>query len=142
MVNFYDIETLKSAFTITLVNRDTKEVKQFVIHQDKNDLTEMCNYILSLKGMIGFNVIGFDYPVIHYILLNYKKWTNLSNKEIIDLIYAKAQEIIEAQNSFDKSAKWRVQVKPSEILIPQLDLFRIWHFDNKARMTIAAARRW
>jgi len=48
-------------------------------------------------------------------------------------IYNEAQRIIEEQNKKDFNTI--VAIKQSEVLIPQLDLFKIWHFNNKARST-------
>ena len=131
----YDIETLKSAFTYVGIDKDTKEVVKFIIHKDKNQLKELVDHILSLKGMIGFNTVGFDYPIIHMILKDHGDWLDFSNEEIIDIIYRKAQQIIEVQNDPNKLAKYAIQIKPKDYIIPQLDLFKIHHFDNKARMT-------
>lgn len=129
----YDIETLASVFTYTAYNIDTKEIVKFVIHSSRNDIIEMVEHILSCNGMVGFNNLSFDYPVIHYILLNWKKWLeNLkSNEEIIALIYKKVQDIINGQieNKFGSI------IRTKEVLVPQLDLFRMWHFNNKARST-------
>ncbi len=134
-VDVYDIETLKSAFTYVGIDRDTGIVSKFIIHKDLNDIKSLVNHIRSLKGMIGFNVIGFDYPIIHMILKDYNNWSSLTNQEIIDIIYNKAQQIISVQNDTNKLAKYSVQIKPKDYIIPQLDLFKIHHFDNKARMT-------
>lgn len=134
-VEVYDIETLASGFTYVGIDKDTKKVSKFIIHKDKNQLEELVDHILSLKGMIGFNSVGFDYPIIHMILKNNIILKDLNAQEVVDVIYAKAQEIIEKQNSTDKLAKYSVQVRPKDYIIKQLDLFKIHHFDNKARMT-------
>ncbi len=131
----YDIETLASGFTYVGIDKDTKQVKKFIIHKDLNQLVELTEHIMSLKGMIGFNTVGFDYPIIHMILKNSISWRDLKPQEIVDKIYAKAQEIIEKQNDPNKLAKFSVQIRPEDYIVPQLDVFKIHHFDNKARMT-------
>lgn len=127
----YDIETLASCYTYTDIDINTSEIKQFVIHKDKNELSEMVAHLKSLDGMIGFNNIGFDYPVIHDILTSYNDWLDLTNQEIIDVIYRKAQYVISEQNKPYASST----IRDKDVIIKQLDLFRIWHFNNKARMT-------
>jgi len=122
----YDIETLKNCFTYTAINRNTKEVIKFVIWGKINNLPELLLHLSECKGQIGFNNINFDYPVIHYIIKERDKLINYTADKIAKLIYKKAQSVIEQEYS---------AVKDKEVLIPQLDLFRIWHFDNKARMT-------
>lgn len=122
----YDIETLSNCFTYTAMQRETKEVIQFTIWKDTNELIPMVKHLASVRGLIGFNNQSFDYPVLHYILTEYKTWLELSGDEITSLIYKEAQEVI-----FDE---WS-GVKDIYVKIPQLDLFRIWHYNNKARMT-------
>lgn len=119
----YDIETLLNCFTYTDINIDTNEVTQFVIHESRNDIDYFLMYMGGLRGMIGFNNISFDYPVIHAIL-KAKAWT-------AEDIYAKAQEII----STPDDRRFDVQIPEWEYLIPQLDLYKINHFDNNAKRT-------
>ncbi len=130
----YDIETLASCFTYTAYNVDTQEVVQYVIHKNRNDLLQLINHLKACKGHIGFNNLSFDYPIIHYLLLRYDilldDILNFRNQEIVTYIYEKSQEIINTLNSGGYTA-----IKPKECYIPQLDLFRIWHYNNKARMT-------
>ena len=130
----YDIETLKSCFTYTAINIDTNETVQYVLHIDRDDLDELMNHLLLCKGQIGFNNINFDYPIIHYLMLNYKKWQyTLDTNQIIKLLYNKAQDIITQQSS--KNFTTIVAIPNKEVKIPQLDLFKLWHFNNKARST-------
>lgn len=139
----YDIETLASCFTYTALNIKTLEVKQFVIHKDKDEHLELIDHLeQEVKGMIGFNNVNFDYPVLHELLIQFPNWIREANinfihdtspKEIIDMLYQKAQDIIINQNSNDYDYKKILREK--DFLIPQLDLFRVWHYDNKARST-------
>lgn len=124
----YDVETLSNCFTYTAMERDTKEVVQFTIWNDINELEEFLAHLSSVKGLIGFNNLSFDYPVLHFILNNQEKWIYgyPTGEEIAREIYAKAQEVIEDEWS---------GIRDKYIKIPQLDLFRIWHYNNKARMT-------
>ena len=55
MIEIYDIETLINCFTYTGMNRDTKEVKQFVIHRDRNELQLFISHLKGLQKQIGFN---------------------------------------------------------------------------------------
>lgn len=122
----YDIETLINCFTYTAINRDTKEVVKYVIWGDINDFHPLLIHLSQCKGQIGFNNLNFDYPVIHYIIKEREKLNQLSADQIAKKIYKKAQDTIEREYS---------AIKEEEVIIPQLDLFRIWHYDNKARMT-------
>ena len=130
----YDIETLKSCFTYTAVNIDTLEIVQYVIHIDRDDSEELLKHLNSCKGQIGFNNINFDYPIIHYFMLNYSKWKfTLTIDDIIKLLYSKAQDIINQQSQ--QNFVTIVAIPLKDVKIPQLDLFKLWHFNNKARAT-------
>jgi hypothetical protein len=122
----YDIETISNLFTYTAINRDTKEVVKYVIWGGLNELYPLLVHLSACKGLIGFNSLNFDYPVIHYIIKERDKLIQMDGDKIAKLIYKKAQSVISQEYSM---------VKDEEVLIPQLDLFRIWHYDNKARMT-------
>lgn len=134
MIVIYDIETLKSVFTYTALDIKTNIKYQFVLHKDRNDWFNFINHLHQCKGQIGFNNVNFDYPIIHYILKNAYRWSSLFNVEtIIKLIYQEAQRIIDSQNSDNFNEI--VAIKQKEVKIPQLDLFKLWHYNNKARST-------
>lgn len=126
----YDIETIKSCFTYTAINVNTEEIVQYVIHKDKFELAELMTHLSICKGQIGFNNVNFDYPVLHF-LINLWKTDNWEADNIVDKIYEEAQRLINNQNQDG----FFPSIKDSEVIIPQLDLFRIWHYNNKARMT-------
>ena len=122
----YDIETLKNCFTYTARNVDTKEVVQYVIWKNKNEYYNLLKHLKECKGMIGFNNIGFDYPVIHNMIQMQSYLVAQDGDFTARWIYDKAQSIIKQEFS---------SIKEDEVLRPQLDLFLIWHYNNKARMT-------
>jgi len=128
----YDIETLASAWTYSAINVDTEEIVQYVLHKDKDERIELYEHLIKCKGQIGFNNLNFDYPIIHYFIKeSYSKNHNIQN--LISDLYQKAQQIISSQ---DKTGFFdTVAIKQKDVLIPQLDLFKIWHYNNKARKT-------
>jgi DNA polymerase elongation subunit (family B) len=123
----YDIETYPNCFTLAAVCKDAPFRWSFEISDFKNDALELIEWLAWVKSefgeMIGFNNVRFDYPVLHMILQN--------NKVTANQLYQKAMAIIQAQ---DKE-KFSHMVFPSDRLILQLDLYKIHHFDNKARAT-------
>jgi len=132
----YDIETLKSCFTYTGLNVDTQEVVQFVLHEKVNNLDSLMNHLNTCKGQIGFNNVNFDYPIIHRLMNNYKNgyFKNVPAEDIVRLIYDDAQRLIEEQN-LKTGFNSIISISLNEVLIPQLDLYKIWHYNNKARST-------
>lgn len=124
----YDIETLYNLFTYTSYVVEDETWYVYVIHEERNDFIDLCKHLVRGNFFqVGFNNNNFDYPVIHYLLKNYKKYKYLSGSEIANSLYNEAQRLINTQEYheiFDKDK-----------YIYQLDLFKIWHFDNKARRT-------
>lgn len=121
----YDIETYPNVFTMVIGNMQSRKMKTFEISSRKDERDAMFKYLNVIKNsksyMVGFNNEYFDYPVIHYILKN----KNCSVKDI----YNKAQSIIDSEDRFANTI-WQ-----NDVLINQIDLFKIHHFDNKARST-------
>lgn len=122
----YDLETFPNFFSMAIGNMESRKMKVFEISSRKDQRGEMFEYlrgIVRAKGyMVGFNCVGFDYPVLHYILEN--KQCN-----VID-IYQKVQSII---GNFDD--RFGNIISDKKTMIPQIDLYKIHHFDNKARST-------
>lgn len=123
----YDLEQFRNFHSGVFLNVETGEIKSFVIHQERNELEEYVSFLDSVKGLIGFNNISYDYPLLHYLLEtgDYKG------------LFDKSQEIISSDFP---------TVRRKDVLIPQLDLYRIWHFNNKARATglkkLQIAMKW
>lgn len=129
-----DLETLASLILYCDIDKSTLEVNKFIIHKEKNELVELIDYLENkVGGMISFNGISFDYPIIHFILTNKKKLLTFSSEQVIHEIYTKAQDIICSQN--EDGGRWKHNIAEYKHLIPQLDLFKVWHFDNMARRT-------
>ncbi len=136
----YDIETLKSCFTYTALNIDTEEIVQYVIHKERNDIPKLLDHLRDCKGHIGFNNINFDYPVLHEVFSYLGEWmiwldgvddrSNWFN--FVERAHEEAQRLIAEQNKTFEEKNWN-GIKEKDFLIPQLDLFRLWHFNNKAR---------
>ena len=120
MIVVYDIETFSNCFTYMDYNPETQEENMFVIWDKQNDTEKLVAYLEKLRkdkyGMVGFNNIHFDWPVLHYI------WN--TDRITAEKIYNRAQSIINEEKK-----------QYVEELIPQLDLFLLNHYDNKARRT-------
>ena len=132
----YDLETLAGLFSYTGLDVDSEEIYQFVLHKDRFELEELIEHLSSTTHLIGYNCISFDYPILHFILLSYKDWKwelagcYITEQDVIDLIYKKAQALIEQQNA---SIFGSFGIKECEVIIPQMDLFKMHHFNNPAR---------
>lgn len=125
----YDCETYPNVFTIAAEHVDMPLTWQFEISQWRNDSKQILEWLRWIKQndgqMVGFNNIGFDYPLIHLIVQTQGKATPQD-------LYNKAQQII---SSFDGNGRFSHMIYPSDRFVEQLDLYKIHHFDNKARST-------
>jgi hypothetical protein len=124
----FDIETYPNVFTLAVEHAEAPIRWAFEITPWRNDSKEIIAFLQYLKDtnarMVGFNNLGFDYPVLHTLI-------RMGHSDAFTL-YQKAMAII---NSQDDSDRWMHMVNPSDRFIEQVDLFKIHHFDNKARAT-------
>jgi len=133
----YDIEVFTNCFTMTAVNMVNPENKKtFIIWKDINQSIELIKFVKSCYGMIGYNNLGFDYPIIHLcLLIRPTAAAKQSGDALARFIFRKTQEIIHMERP--------MYVRP---IVPQRDVYRIWHFDNEAKATslkwVQCAIRW
>jgi hypothetical protein len=124
----FDIETYPNVFTLAVEHAEAPLRWAFEITPWRNDSKEIIAFLQYLKDtnarMVGFNNLGFDYPVLHTLI-------RMGHSDAFTL-YQKAMAII---NSQDDSDRWMHMVNPSDRFVEQVDLFKIHHFDNKARAT-------
>lgn len=124
-----DIETLPNAFTMNVQGLFSDLDMTFEISdQGRDDRATLAQWFeywrITETPMIGFNSIGFDYPVLHFI------WLNRDNSQLtVADIYDRAMGIINSFNRFEN------QIWQDDRFCPQIDLFKINHFDNPAKST-------
>lgn len=127
LLEVYDIETLSNLFTYTGFDATNKKWYQFVISRWRNDAVELYNHLRRDKIIqVGFNNDSFDYPVIHHFINHFEEYRYLNGQELAQKLYKKAQEIIEQEFS---------TISDKNKFIQQIDLFKIWHYNNAARST-------
>ena len=120
----YDIEQYPNYHCSTWIDILNDNVRFFEIHPQstKEDIKNYRNFIISKVSVgIGFNNLEYDYPMLHHFVENVKPHhtgdqINKALKRYNDHIF-----------SLEKKHTIRVQ-KP---LFPQVDLFRIHHYNNK-----------
>lgn len=121
----YDIETYPNIFSVVFNDTQSSEGWIFEISDRRDDSKALRKFMARLyrnkDRMIGFNNIGFDYPVIHFMLKN--PWATYSD------IYDRAMDVIFSEDKF------AYLVREKDMFVPQIDLYKINHFDNKARAT-------
>jgi len=132
----YDIETYPNCFTFSIVREDGKHKKTFEISFRKNQINELFKCLNYLRDnelyAAGFNNLGFDYPVLHKLIaLLLSDKVPVNGVTIAKRIYKFAQEQID---SFKGNGFGNV-IYTDEQYFKQLDLYKIHHFDNKAKST-------
>lgn len=124
----YDCETFPNCFTVGFEHVEWPVRCMFEISDYRNDSQSLLEFLLHLVNtkarMVGFNNLGFDYPILHLFL-------KMNGQVTAKVLYDKAQSIIESGDS----SRFSHLVYPSDRVIEQLDLYKIHHFDNKARAT-------
>jgi len=64
---FWDLETL-NIFTATFVDRDSDEIRKFVIADYKDEREQLFNFLDNeVLGLIGYNSIYFDAQIIEFL---------------------------------------------------------------------------
>lgn len=121
----YDIETYPNTFTALFIHFQTGVERLFEISDRRNDWRELHAFLRYLSENdhrgIGYNNIAFDYEVLHAIVVE--------QLDTPDRIYGKAMSLINSTDRFGPRT-WE-----SDRLFRQLDLFKVWHFDNPAKST-------
>lgn len=116
----WDVETV-SIFTATFLDKDSDEVRTFVLTDTKNEIPQMLEFLSKeVAGLVGYNSLYFDAQILEYIYRN-NNCTAQDIKEYANLII----------NSYDRRPdvpEWKLKDK-------HLDLYKVNHFDNKNRRT-------
>lgn len=139
----YDIETLPNMFLCTIYDPDTGIPQTFhagfgweYCKERIVSIWDFEEYIFWLKKkgyiMVGFNNYHYDYPVIHHLLNNISHYHAEDDdgsflcKDVFDFSARVIKEAAEG-NRFAHT------IWDRDMIVPQLDLFKVHHFDNKAK---------
>jgi hypothetical protein len=123
----YDLECLANVFTYTGYVPKEKKYYQYVIAPWRNDIEDLYNHLFREKLiMVGFNNLSYDYPLLHHIINHYNEYKKQYGKDIAPALYIKSQDIINQEFSV---------IADKNTFIRQLDLYKVFHYNNKARMT-------
>lgn len=124
MVYMYDFEVFPNYTLIGFMDRDSEEVLLFEISEWCDDSAELEDFlILTDLALVGYNSIKYDYPLLHYIIED--GLLQMYDPDLFtNLIYNKSQELMRLE--FPSVPEWKFK-------IPQLDLMKVHHLDNKNR---------
>jgi hypothetical protein len=130
-----DLETISNCFIAVFEDYASDERFVFRVNRNHNQLLEFYQFIeanLATKSWhFSFNGLGFDAQVVQWMLDNKELLMAAeSTEEITHEIYKFAQRVIDTQKT-----KERLPYPEWKIKIPQLDIFKLNHWDNKAKMS-------
>lgn len=133
----FDLETFPNIFTMCVVFVNGKGLRVYEISDRKNETEQILEFLRNVKRneytMVGFHNVGFDYPILHFILTESR--AAIASGKPLKMTAAKIYK--EVQKMMEKKGDDRFgnKVKDSDVIIPQRDLYLIHHFDNRARST-------
>ena len=119
----YDIEVYPNLFLLGAKIPGTTERRRFQISPLGDDREALALWMLEeVNRMIGYNNLSYDYPVLHKLILECK---DLRGSQTVRKLFQYSSKLVKS-NGFPPRLNY---------LRPQVDLFKINHFDNKAKMT-------
>jgi hypothetical protein len=129
-----DYETICNSFIACFEDYDSDDRVIFEVSPFKNEMPQFIEFLLDSKAAgdwhFGFNNLAFDAQITEYILHNAAGFSNpeLDGAAIADIIYQYAQSVIQKSrnNEFLDFPEFKLS-------IPCVDIFKLNHWDNKAK---------
>lgn len=122
----YDIECLPNCFLLSAEQLYTDATVTFEISEFRDDRAYLFEWMRWLHTnrvpMVSFNGNAYDYPMLHNIFHN--------DRITYGEIYDKNQAIFNSGDNRFGHLIW-----PRDHFAPQIDLFMVHHFNNKAKTT-------
>lgn len=119
----YDVEIFPNFFSYTDIDVKTLETNVFVLHESRNDLDKLYQYLMEERYRIGYNNVHFDRVVCDLITNNYRKMKTFPVNTFMVHLYNKVQNMMrEEQREFYRGET-------------EIDLFLMNHFNNKSKLT-------
>lgn len=129
-----DLETYPNVFLCAVIRADGKFKQVLEVSHRKNELYRVIKLMNHMKDtdsfMVSFNGIGFDYPVMHEIYTKFNSFPKSGKNAALKLFKIAQKQI----DSF-KGEGFGNTIRSEDCIHKQLDLYRIWHFNNKAKAT-------
>lgn len=124
----YDLETYPNCFLFT--GKFVGEPRIY-IHEissrtnERDELMRLLSYLQNYPElyMVGYNSLGFDYPILHELLTNQYTFDAAKAHHL-------GSEIVKQTYGLNPH-----MIPQKERIIPQIDLVKINHFDNNAKRT-------
>lgn len=130
-----DYETIVNCFIGCFVHYTDDSIRRtFVINKEQNDIVDFCRFLNTCKEHkqwhISYNGLEFDAQITQHILKNQREFQRLDGETLAGKLYEYAQEIIHR-----KERREFLDYSPHRLSIRQIDLFKMNHWDNRAKMS-------
>jgi hypothetical protein len=124
----WDIECYANLFHIGAKNVRTGERRRYSIHPECDNRNELIAWVRDdVADMVGFNSLEYDCPMLHYFVMKLYP-LNLPGNELCLKLKEKSDKLI-YENRMRPFAN--IVKQP---LRPQIDIRKIHHLDNKAKL--------
>lgn len=130
----YDYETIVNCFIAVFEDYASTERHVFVINRERNDSPQLIKFLLDNRDNrdwhFGYNNLAFDAQITEHILENVDFFSSLSAEEAAQFCYQYAQNVIgkRDRNEF-------LDYPEFKLTIPCVDIFKLNHWDSKAKST-------
>lgn len=129
-----DLETMATCFIAVFQDYKSDDTRVFAISKFQNDFIPLVQFLkrnLELgEYHISFNGINFDSQIIQAIINNAEALSKFDGLSIAKLLYEQAQDTIARKDRGEFP-----EFYGKDLWIKQLDVFRLNHWDNKAKMS-------
>ena len=129
-----DYETMKSCFVAIFEDYKSEDTEVFVISRFRNDIIPFLKFLrdnlVKKEWHVSYNGLNFDSQITQHILNNVGMLVHMDAESIVEFIYDKAQDSI-----MRSDAQEFQEYSPKDLYIKQIDVFRLNHWDNRAKMS-------
>jgi len=127
-----DLETLSNCFVGVFIHHKEDTTKIFTVHKSKNEMSSLLDFLEENKTNnewhISFNGLAFDSQIIQHLLQSKEYFLELDGDTAARAIYQIAQSTIEKRNKGEY-----LDFYENKLSIRQLDVFKLNHWDNRAK---------
>tara|TARA_R100001015_G_C4631014_1_gene193173 strand:- start:228 stop:2129 length:1902 start_codon:yes stop_codon:yes gene_type:complete len=129
-----DYETLSNCFVGVFKHYKTDETHIFSICKLQNDYVKFSEFLKenleNNEWHISYNGLAFDAQITHNIIKDHENLLLMDGESIAEEIYGYAQEAIRRSSNkeFQTFAEWHMTIK-------QIDVFKLNHWDNMAKLS-------
>ena len=129
-----DYETLSNCFVGVFKHYKTNETHIFSVCSLQNDYKKFSEFlkqnIENNEWHISYNGLAFDAQITHNIIKDHENLLLMNGEGVAEEIYGYAQEAIRRSSNkeFQTFPEWHMTIK-------QIDVFKLNHWDNMAKLS-------